>query len=221
MKQEGTEGPFWSLCPFPLCSPRWFWDCAILGWCKRYKNFPPSAFDALLVLALDHLSTFCPVSKASSFDDKVIVAVTCLFQREAFLGYASHSWRQMVLPGMGSPCLRIVYCRNCSQTELWTKRHMFHLPLPCISMTLPGQTWPSLVWPCDYLLPAVAFTCLLSFLLQSPVLFYCSRAISGALKIPPKNILLHLVWAGWGECKRKWSCWWDRESDAGFRHLWG
>lgn len=58
----------------------------------RYKNVPPNGFDALLVLALDHLSTFCPISKASSFDDKVILAVTgCLFRREALLGYASCS----------------------------------------------------------------------------------------------------------------------------------
>lgn len=55
---------------------------------SRYQNVPPSGYDALLVLALNHLSTFCPFSKASSFDDKVIVLMIKSFlEADGFTKY--------------------------------------------------------------------------------------------------------------------------------------
>lgn len=63
------------------------------------KSVSLNGFDALLVLALDHLSTFCPISKASSFDGEVILAVTL------YLSWVVHrvpKGRWFTLPGGSS-----------------------------------------------------------------------------------------------------------------------
>lgn len=89
--RRALRGHFTACLPFLLVAPEDF-RCATQGWYMWLKSVPPNGFDALLMLALDRLSTFCPISKASSFDDKVTLAVTSyLFGREAFLGRASRS----------------------------------------------------------------------------------------------------------------------------------